>query len=268
MQNVKNGMPLVSIIMGAYNCADTIGKCIESIIAQTYENWEFLICDDCSTDNTLEVIQKYQKNDERIIVLRNEKNSRLAASLNKCLEYAKGKYIARMDADDESLPLRLEKQVTFLEKNNEYDAVGCARFIYNDNGNIGIRKGVAEPNIDVLLTDAPFAHPTIMMKKEIFDELEGYTVSELTMRAEDLDLWFRFYQRGCKGYNLSEPLYRYHESVDDYKKRSITAGWKTTKVFLNGYKKIGVPLYKYPLALKPLLSSLVPNKLNYIYHNR
>ena len=268
MQRKINDTPLVSIIMGAYNCADTIGKCIESIIAQTYENWEFIICDDCSKDGTLGVIQKYQKKDERIVILHNEKNSRLAASLNKCLKYAKGKYIARMDADDESLPLRLEKQVDFLEENEKYDVVGCARIIFDENGNIGVRNGVAEPSIDMLLTNTPFAHPTIMMRKTIYDELEGYSVSKLTMRAEDLDLWFRFYQKGYKGYNLSEPLYRYHESMDDYRKRTITAGWNTTKVFLNGYKKIGVPLYKYPMALKPLISALVPNKLNYLYHNK
>lgn len=268
MQNIPNGTPLVSIIMGAYNCSDTLRNCIESILNQTYTNWEFIICDDCSTDNTLAVMQEYQKKDERIVVLHNEKNSRLAASLNYCLEHAKGKYIARMDADDESLPQRLEKQVVFLENHTEYDVVGCARIIFDENGDVGMRKGKTEPQINDLLTDTPFAHPTIMMRKSVYDELNGYSVSKLTMRAEDLELWFRFYKNGHKGCNLSEPLYRYHESMDDYKKRSITAGWNTTKVFIDGYKKIGVPLYKYPMALKPLISALLPNKLNYLYHNK
>ena len=266
MQKNKEDFPLVSIIMGAYNCENTLEKCIESIIAQTFQNWEFIICDDCSTDNTSKLLEKYQKKDKRIIVLHNKVNSRLAASLNHCLKFAKGKYIARMDADDEALPLRLEKQINFLENNKEYDVVGCARIIFDDSGEIGVRKEKKEPDMNVLLKGSPFAHPTIMMKKKVYDELKGYTVNKLTMRAEDLELWFRFFQKGYKGFNLSEPLYRYHESEADYKKRSIVAGWYTTLVLIEGYKKIGLPIYKYPLALKPLISALIPKKINYLFH--
>lgn len=268
MRDTRDDTPLVSVIMGAYHCAGTLGKCIESIMNQTYTNWEFIICDDCSTDETMAVLQEYQKSDSRIIVLHNEKNSGLAASLNRCLEYANGKYVARMDADDESLPRRLEKQVAFLEEHAEYDVVGCARIIFDESGDVGLRKGRAEPQIKDLLTDTPFAHPTILMRKSVYDELNGYCVSRLTMRAEDLELWFRFFENGHKGCNLPDPLYRYHESVSDYKKRGIAAGWNTAKVFVNGYKRLGVPLYKFPLALKPLISALVPNKLNYLYHNK
>ena len=101
------GQPLVSIIMGAYNCEATIEKCVESILQQTYKNWQFIICDDFSSDNTFDILKKYEDKDSRIIILHNECNKRLAASLNNCLKVAKGKYIARMDADDESLPQRL-----------------------------------------------------------------------------------------------------------------------------------------------------------------
>lgn len=254
--------------MGAYNCSDTLEKCITSIYRQTYKNWEFIICDDCSNDNTLEILKEYAKKDSRIIVLHNDRNCRLAFSLNQCLKVAKGKYVARMDADDESLPMRIEKQVDFLEQNKDFDVVGCARVIFDEKGDIGIREGMREPTIKSLLTNTPFAHPTIVMRKSVFDELHGYTVSKLTMRAEDLDLWFRFYHNKHRGYNLPEPLYKYHESIEDYSKRTLLAGWNTSKVFINGYKLIGVPLHKYPMALKPLISSLIPNKLNYFYHNK
>ena len=132
--------PLVSIIMGAYNCENTIYDCMESILKQTYENWEFIICDDCSSDHTLEILKKYEKNDKRIHILHNEKNMRLAASLNRCLEVAHGKYVARMDADDISMPDRLEKQVEFLESHSEYDVTGCNRMVFDENGDKGIRK--------------------------------------------------------------------------------------------------------------------------------
>lgn len=259
--------PLVSIIMGAYNCEQTIRNCIDSIINQTYENWEFIICDDCSTDNTLLILNEYQKKDNRIVVIHNDKNLRLAATLNKCLSMAQGKYIARMDADDESLPNRIEKQVEFLEKNAEIDVVGCNRIVFDDNGEKGIRTSIERPNKNILIKDTPFAHPTIMMKKEVYDKLGGYASNKATMRAEDLELWFRFYEHNFKGYNLQEVLYKYRESREDYSKRSFIAGVQTAKVYLNGYKKIKIPLIKRIYFLKPIIASLIPNFILDKYHS-
>lgn len=159
------GQPLVSIIMGAYNCEATIDKCVESILQQTYKNWQFIICDDFSSDNTFDILKKYEGKDSRIIILHNECNKRLAASLNNCLKVAKGKYIARMDADDESLPQRLEHQIEFLETHPEYDVVGCNRIVFDNNGNRGIRKCEEFPVKELLIKDTPFAHPTIVMRK-------------------------------------------------------------------------------------------------------
>ncbi len=258
--------PLVSVIMGAYNCEKVVGKSIESICHQTYNNWELIICDDGSSDDTWEVLNFYKEKNPKIKIYRNEKNSRLAATLNNCLKHSSGEYIARMDADDESLPDRLSKQVDFLENHPDYEVVGCGRIICNDFEDTGVRFGKEEPDINTLLTDTPFAHPTIMMRKSTYDSLKGYTESELTKRAEDLDLWFRFFAAGYKGYNLQEALYRYHESINDYSKRTINAGWNTTKVFLHGYQMIGFPVYKYFFAFKPLISALLPNKIMYLFH--
>lgn len=258
--------PLVSVIMGVYNCEQTVGRAIESVICQTYCNWEFIICDDGSTDHTISVINKYAEQDSRIVVIENKTNMRLAATLNNCLKCARGKYIARMDADDENLPQRLEAQVNFLETHPEYDVVGCSRIIFDDDGDRGIRKSVEYPDENILLKDTPFAHPTIMMKKSVYDELGGYRISKETMRAEDLDLWFRFYAKGFQGYNMSQVLYRYHESLQDYKKRSLKAGIQTAKVFWNGYKMIKVPLLKRIWVIKPILAAIIPNRILIKYH--
>ena len=111
-------MPKVSIIMGARNCEKTIQKCIDSIFAQTFTDWEFIICDDASEDGTGQLLENFQKvHSEKIIVLHNKERQFLAYSLNKCLRIARGTYIARMDADDISLPRRLEKQVKYLDLN-------------------------------------------------------------------------------------------------------------------------------------------------------
>lgn len=262
------GKSLVSIIMGAYNCEDVIDQCIDSIITQTYKNWEFIICDDCSTDNTLKILKKYEKKDSRIKILHNERNCRLAASLNICLSVAQGEFIARMDADDISLPERLEKQVDFLEKHPEIDLVGCNRIIFDANGNRGVRKSIEYPTKERLIKGSPFAHPTIVMKKSVYDALGGYTVSKQTMRAEDIDLWIRFYQNGYKGYNMQEVLYCYHESIDDLKKRSLKAAVETAKVYWNGYKVLRFPYYKRFWVVKPIISALIPNRVMKKYYDK
>lgn len=254
--------------MGAYNCADTIEAAVASIQNQTYTNWEFIICDDCSTDRTLEILTSLAEKDARIHVLRNRQNMRLAYSLNHCLKHAYGKYIARMDADDESLPTRFEKQVRFLEEHPEIDLVGTGRIIFDENGNETIQYGNGMANRSQLLYSSPFAHPTIMMKADVLKTLQGYRVSNATARAEDADLWFRFFQHGYSGYNLEEPLYRYRETLNDYKKRTVKAAAGTVRVMLDGYKRLGFPWYVYPLAFKPLLAALVPDRIMKKYHQK
>ena len=129
---MKNGKK-VSVIMGVYNCEKTVAESIESIINQTYDNWELIICDDASTDNTCAIVESYaRKYGGKIFFLKNSANRRLAYSLNRCLEAAKGKYIARMDGDDISLPRRLEKQVLFLESHPEYALAGTAMIPFDE----------------------------------------------------------------------------------------------------------------------------------------
>lgn len=258
--------PLVSIIMGVYNGEFTVKRCIESILMQTYIRWEFIICDDCSTDKTYDIIKQYALNDSRIKILKNDHNLRLAATLNRCLLESKGKYIARIDADDESYPDRIARQVKFLNENPQFAVVGSNMMIFDENGDKYIRKYEKNPTKWGLITNVPFAHPTIMMRAEVYRELGGYRVGDDTVRAEDLDLWFRFFSRGYNGYNLDIVLYRYHESIEDYNKRSLNSALQTTKVFLKGYKLIGVPLYLYIFAFKPIVAAIFPKKIMYFYH--
>lgn len=258
--------PLVSVIMGVYNGASTLDACINSIIRQSYTSWELIVCDDCSTDETYSKLKEWMKKDERIVVLHNNVNHRLAYSLNECLKECKGKYIARMDVDDESLPNRFETQVEFLEKNKAYDVVGCSRIIFDEKGEKGIRIAPEYPDAKLLVKDTPFAHPTIMMRREAYETLGGYVSNQKTIRAEDLELWFRFYENGYKGYNIQEPLYKYRESLEDYKKRTIKAGIETAKVFLAGYKKLHFPLYMRVFALKPILAAIIPDFIMEWYH--
>lgn len=110
-------------------------------------------------------MHEYQKTDSRIKVISNKSNKKLAASLNRCLKYAKGKYIARMDADDESLPQRLEVEVDFLERHEQVDLVGCNRIIFDEQGEYGIRKVKEYPTRDILIRDPMLQRNTTGTKK-------------------------------------------------------------------------------------------------------
>ena len=255
-------MPLISIIMATFNCEDTLCTAIESIIKQTYKNWELVICDDCSTDRTWNILQEYKvKYPEKITLIRNDVNSKLPYSLNQCLKYSKGEYVARMDADDISLPERLEKQLKYLEHHSEYDVVGCSMIRFDENGDYDIYYSVEEPNKFTLLKEVPYCHATIMMRKKAYDSINGYTVSKRTERGQDLDLWFRFYEAGFKGNNLHEPLYKVYEGREAIKRRKLKFAIYATWTKLIGFRKLHFPVYNYIYAFVPVVSYFIPRSL-------
>lgn len=254
---------LVSVIMGAYNCEKYIDRAIQSIVNQTYSNWELIICDDCSKDNTYSILDNYSQKDSRIKVLKNETNMKLAYTLNKCLSVAKGEYVARMDADDISLPERLRIQTDFLNRNSEYSLVSCRSMVFDESGDLYIRGKEWEPTCKSMIKGSPFMHPTIVMRREVYDTLQGYTVSKRTERGQDLDLWYRFFEKGYKGYILNDVLYKYHESQNDFKKRTVKTAIGYVKTNLYGYRLLHMPVYDYVFAFKPLIPAICPNKLLY-----
>ena len=118
-------VPRITVIMGIYNCADTLVEALESLEAQTYKQFKVILCDDGSRDNTLEVAYKWAELHPNYIVIKNEYNMKLAATLNHCLDYADTEYVARMDGDDLSAPTRFEKEINFLDTYPEYALVSC-----------------------------------------------------------------------------------------------------------------------------------------------
>ncbi len=268
MSNDKK-QPLVSVIMGIYNTADTLPRAIESILNQTYTNWELIMCDDASTDDTYDVAKQLADKYDNIKLVRNEKNSRLAYSLNQCLKLAQGEYVARMDADDISLPERFEKQVDFLNNHPEYAVVGCGIINFDEDGDRNILIAKECPPVLNMKRGVPYIHPSIMMRKEAYDALGGYYVSERTQKGQDLDLWFRFYAAGFRGYNLQEPLLKYHTSVDDYKKkRKLKYAIGMMKTNFYGFKINRFPLHLYIWAIKPVISSIMPKKIMFDFHKK
>lgn len=253
--------------MGVYNGSRFIRDSIESIINQTYKDWEFIIYDDCSSDNTIEIIKEYAELDSRIQVFRNDMNLGLAGTLNKCLEKCKGKYIARQDDDDISLPNRLETQIKFLEDNSEYSLVGSRAYLIDKNNNIwgNSKKPVEVPKPIDLLNGPCFIHPSVMIKKDVLDELDGY--NECALRVEDYDLWFRFFAKKYKAYNIQNQLIQYRLDTHSYSKRKYKYRINEFKVKINGYKINNIP-YKYRFnALKPLIIGLIPTRMMSKFHS-
>lgn len=170
-----------------------IQQAVESILSQTYSDFEFIIIDDGSSDNTVPMLEKYAVEDSRIVLACNKTNLGLACSLNLGLEKAKGEYIARMDADDISLPGRLAAQVLFLDDHPEVGVLGTAASLMDSQGVLG--HLVKYPERHVLLYwmmcffENPIIHPSVMFRKKLIVEMGGY--DERYVTSQDFDLWSR-----------------------------------------------------------------------------
>lgn len=260
-------MAEISVIMSVYNDSAYLKKAIDSILNQTFVNFEFIICDDCSSDESLTILKEYEKKDKRIKVLHNIENLGLAASLNRCLEVASAPYIARMDSDDISMPERLETEHDFLVKHQNYDVVGSKCKVIDENGNI--YKEFLIHNGEITMLDAlkkvSIIHPTVMMRKRAVLEVNGYTVNALTNRAEDYDLWCKLLSNNYKIYNLDIPLLYYREGLGGMKKRKYKFRIQEAKLKYHWMKKHHAPKTAYLYSLKPLLVGLIPLKMMVLY---
>ena len=259
----------VSVIMGVYNCAETLSKAIDSVINQTYHNWELIMCDDGSTDKTYQIAESYKKQfPDKIILLKNEKNLGLNITLNNCLKYATGEYIARMDGDDISLPERFEKEVKFLDENPEYAIVSTPMEYFDDKGTFRIGKGGGEPNIKTFAKGTPFCHAPCMVRKSAYESVGGYIVSDKRLRVEDWDLWIRMYEKGFKGFVLNEPLYKMRDDRNAIKRRKFKFRINETRVSVFAVKTLKLPIIYYIFALRPIMVGLLPNFIYRFLHKR
>jgi glycosyltransferase involved in cell wall biosynthesis len=203
--------PKVSVLMPAYNAEKYIREAIESILHQSFRDFEFIIIDDCSTDKTWEIIQEYSKSDQRIIILQNEKNLGIAGNRNKLKKLAIGEYVAWQDADDISVNTRIEKQVAYMDDNLELGICGGFLQFFNSKGNLHIRK-YKESDGDIrknIFRFSPVAQPGAIIRKSVLDEMGDYDLNYPP--AEDLDMSFRI-GRKYKFANLQEVVIKYREN--------------------------------------------------------
>ncbi|EQM53264.1 hypothetical protein N692_05445 [Lactiplantibacillus plantarum EGD-AQ4] len=227
---------MISIIMSTFNGSQTISAAIDSILAQTYENFEFIICDDASTDSTRQILTEYQKKDSRIRLIYNSKNEGLPCSLNNCIRLARGNLIARMDDDDISLEDRCERQIKFLNSHPDISFVGSNILIFDQDKNYGLQRYPEYPTIVDLFSGNQFAHPAMMIRKSALDEAGNYSENINVLRIEDYDLWMRMYARGLIGANLSTPVLRFRENPNSFKRRSVQSRINIVKLLCRSFR--------------------------------
>ena len=194
---------LVSVLLSTYNSEETLGESIDSLLNQTYKNLEILISDDGSIDSTIEICKKFQLKDERILLFSNKKNIGLTKSLNNLAQKASGSLIARQDADDISLPDRIEEQIQFMNK-KRLDAVTTRSLVKQNNKK---RPGISFYIPDKLLINRknPFIHGTLIIKKNVFQEIGYY--DERFYFAQDYKLFYDLLNNGYKVRTLNKALY-------------------------------------------------------------
>lgn len=258
----------VSILMGVYNCELTVTDAILSIIRQTYSNWELIIVDDCSIDNTYKIVAELANNEPRIKLFRNEKNMTLGPTLNRCAKYATGDYFARMDGDDLSKPERLMKEVQFLDSHDDYDIVGCNIELFD---NSGVYKNIfykEYPDKEYLFRKSPFCHPSCLMRRSAFEKMGGYSEDMLYYRVEDYDLWSRMFRNGMKGYNIQTILYSFRDDLDSFKRRNLKNRINEFRVKINICNWFELGFRYRVISLITILKAFVPRFIYRAIHRK
>ncbi len=209
MKSVKAG-PKVTVLMSVYNGERYLREAVESILRQSFEDFEFLIIDDASTDRSVELLQEYR--DPRIRLLRNQKNVGQAASLNTGIDHARGKYLARMDADDVSLPERLARQVSFLDERPAIGVCGTWARVIDEKGKPAdsIRTPTGSAAGKLCWRPPVFVHSSVMARRDLL-QLNRYDPEY--RQAQDYELWLRLWSKtGFDNLGLVLLLYRAHGS--------------------------------------------------------
>jgi glycosyltransferase involved in cell wall biosynthesis len=277
----KTNQPLVSVVMPVYNTAEFVAAAIESIVKQSYKNWELIVVDDASTDDSWKIIQRFAKKNKRIKALRNSKNLGVASTANRALKLISGQFLARMDSDDIALLNRLAKQVVFLQKHPEYVAIGGqCQVIDEQNRVIGRKRFPTNPKQvkDMAFYWLSIQQPAMMINRALLPKKFSWYQSGVTS-GEEHELIFKLFTYGLVG-NLKEVVLRYrlHSSnicrvhpKQDFRlifktrwsaiqKYSYRPSFKAVLLNLSQFIAIGVilpegmiyPLYLRLRGLKPL----------------
>ena len=267
--SIQENEVMNSVIMGIYNCAGTLSEAIESILNQTITNWELIMCDDGSTDDTYNVAKEYALvHKEKIVLLKNKKNMGLNYTLNRCLSVAKGNYIARMDGDDLCTNNRLEIELNTLKQEPEIAIVSSDMQYFDETGVWGNISHMTYPTDIDFLHGSPFCHAPCLVKKEAYLTVGGYSEEKRLLRVEDYHLWIKMYKEGYKGKNIHMPLYQMRDDRNAYSRRKFRYRINESYVRILAVKELKLPVTGYIYAIKPILVGLLPPAIYNFLHKK
>ncbi len=255
-------MPKVSVVMAVYDPLDekVLHDSITSILDQTYQDFEFLICDDGSCESIAKFLDCYAAKDKRIQVFHHKKNRKTGCARNTCIKKAIGDYVMIMDADDWSAPKRMEILVRFLERHPEYDFAGSrGEYFIKSIGDDGEKYWYCKnPMPEDFLFSLPFVHASLMFRRESLVFVNGYDGSKRATRVEDYDLLLRMYAKGMRGYNVSETLYYCRRDKLQYQRRKYRYRFLEAAVKYRGFLALGLMPQGVVYVAKPLVVGLIP----------
>lgn len=260
----------ISILMGIYNCAATLPEAIDSILSQTYTDWELILCDDGSADDTYAVAQAYQQRyPQKIVLLKNERNMGLNHTLNHCLEHANGAFIARMDGDDISVPERFEKELAALLEDPTLSVVSCAMSYFDEQGEYTRSTALPEyPSPQMLVHGTIHCHAPCLMRAPAIRSVGGYSVGKRLLRVEDWHLWLKIYAAGGRGRNLPDVLYKMRDDRDAAGRRKFKYRLNEAHVARLAVELLHLPKWRYLYTLRPILVGLLPRSVYMYLHRR
>lgn len=253
--------PEVTVLMSVYNDKKYLNSCINSILNQTFTNFEFIIIDDASDDGSYEILKSYAEKDNRIKLMQNEVNKGLSYNLSEGISLAATPWIARMDADDISYEKRLHVQMQYVRDNPEVDVVGSYVIDIDEEGNeIELRKvPTSHEKIANLIWTCPFIHPTVLFKKESIINAGSYNRG--LRRRQDYDLWFRCHEKNLRFHNIDQPLLYYRSTDDYYKKNDVKVQLQQVKMGFAGAKRVKASPIAYIGIVISFLKGILPYKI-------
>lgn len=262
MDSSDREVPSLSVLMSVYNGRPYLEEAIESIINQTFTEFEFLIIDDASTDGSRELLKEWDAKDERIRLILHDQNRGLGYALAEGVEAACGKWIARMDDDDIACPNRLQKQLKFVEENPGIDILGGWAVEIDTDGNPTRLRQVPISHEDIvrLIWTIPVIHPTVMFRRRAIQQVGSYDIA--LRRRQDYDLWFRCAAAGLRFANIPEPLIHYRFTDNYYEKNDLSTALDQVRIGWRGCCLTGASPIAYIGVMAPLIRALLPRRLS------
>lgn len=264
MPTLDDRLPLISVCMGVRYRQENLSlleRSVRSIQAQTYSNWEFLICERDSVPAARERLAKFVREDSRIRLIDGIGTAALSGQLNRCLAQARGNWIARMDDDDYSDPQRFTLQMDHLWKKPQVAFVGCVANLERDGQPAGLRQLPAKPEVKDFLFVQPFLHPALLFRREALAAVGGYSEEPRCLGCEDYDLLLRLYEAGYRGENLQDPLLTYTLPPIGSKKRTMALRWNEVKTRSARFRALGLLPGAFAYVIKPVVVGLLPPRM-------